>query len=296
MIDHGSSIEHLYEEASKRREPRLFTVMLPILRPPDMLPHAVRSVLAQTASDFELCIISDGAPERTVTRAHELAQSDSRIKVFSFPKGERNGELHRDAVLKGSSATYVAQLGDDDLWLPNHLASLAALLRKADFVSLPQVRVFENEEIYCHRHYSIGSARTRRRMLAHEIFFFGPTECGYRLAAYRKLESGWSPAPSHIYSDQFMWHKFFACNGLTYRTGNSVTSLKFSAVVWQSCPLDIRSEVIGTFAEGLADEASWKRFAQRNRIRMLRSQFITGPVRHLILHLKDRWRSKLRHE
>src|SRR4051812_24050128 len=122
-----------------RAAPPLFSILLPIVRPPAMLPFAIESVLAQSVRDFELFVICDGAPPETVACARDYANRDPRVKVFPFPKGERNGEAHRHAVLGGASGRYVAQIADDDLWLPDHLAELEILLSTADFGNLLHV-------------------------------------------------------------------------------------------------------------------------------------------------------------
>ncbi len=101
----------------------LFTVLLPVLRPPDLLPFAIETVLAQTLSDFELCVVCDGAPSETADCARQYGERDPRVKVFAFEKGERHGEAHRHTVLEQSSARYVTHMSDDDLWFPDYLAS-----------------------------------------------------------------------------------------------------------------------------------------------------------------------------
>ena len=119
--------------------PPLFTVLLPITRPPFMLPFAIESVLAQSVLEFELFIICDGAPPDTVACARDFARRDTRVKVFPFPKGQRHGEAHRHTVLEGAAGRYVAQIADDDLWFPDHLAELEILLSKSDFGNLLHV-------------------------------------------------------------------------------------------------------------------------------------------------------------
>ena len=77
-----------------------FTILLPVHRPPAMLPFAINSVLAQERRDFELFVICDGAPPETAACAQEFAAKDPRVRVFAHPKGERNGELYRDQALR----------------------------------------------------------------------------------------------------------------------------------------------------------------------------------------------------
>lgn len=260
-----------YAVAEALRPPHCFTIMLPIVRPPAMLPNAVRSVLAQTENDFELCIICDGAPLETVACAESMKREDSRIRVFAFDKGLRHGEAHRAAVLNGSRADYVAQIGDDDLWFPDHLRTLGRHLKHADFVSLCQVRMHDGDKISLQHYGDLGDSYTRERMQIELWNFFGPTEAGYRLSAYRALESGWSPAPEGIYSDLFMWRKFLSRQDLRFRSSLAVTSLKFGANDWQEWSLERRAEIIKTYSLRLADPEALANLRQSARVQIAKS-------------------------
>ncbi len=204
----------------------LFTVILAVIRPPAMLPIAIESVLAQSEQDFELCVICDGAPDETVACARQFAQNDARVKVFAFAKGAGQGELYRHQVLSAANSCYVAHISDDDIWFPDHLAELAALLGKVDFGNLPHIVVSPPSELMALL-YDLGDASTRTKMLTSRWNLFGPTACGYRLSAYRKLEEGWSPAPPGIWSDLHMWRKFLAREDFSFGTRTAVTSLHF---------------------------------------------------------------------
>lgn len=249
--DDATGLATLYQAASAPRPSRRFTVLLPIVRPPLTLPHAVRSVLLQSERDFELCILCDGAPPETVAVAEDMASGDDRIRVFAFPKGARHGEAHRAAVLAGSTSRFVAHAGDDDLLLANHLAALGALLEDADFATLPQLRIYPGGKIR-HRHRGdLADPSIRRRMLTETWNFFGPTEAGYRLSAYRGLEAGWSPAPPDLPTDLFMWRKFLRDERLRFVTGFTASSLKFGADNWDALPAETRARLIASYAARL---------------------------------------------
>lgn len=250
--------------AEAPRPPRRFTVLLPVLRPPATLPHAIRSVLAQTEPDLELCVVCDGAPPDTAEAARAFAAEDPRVHVFPFPKGERHGEAHRAATLRGARADFVAQIGDDDLWLPDHLARLAALLARADFVSTPQIRVHADGRLAPPAAFGdLRDPAARARMQTQPWNFFGPTEAGYRLSAYRALPEGWSPAPPGLPTDLFMWRKFLAHPGLRVGSAFAPTTLKFAADDWKNHPLEARAAVIAGWAEALADPVRRRRIRAR---------------------------------
>ena len=51
------------------------------------LEQAVRSILAQTFSDFELLLIDDGSSDGSGPLCDVLAAQDERIRVFHQPNG-----------------------------------------------------------------------------------------------------------------------------------------------------------------------------------------------------------------
>jgi glycosyltransferase involved in cell wall biosynthesis len=201
-----------------------FLILLPIVRPPKLLDFAVRSVMRQSVQDFELHIISDGAPFSTRRAIRRYSRRDPRIFAHLFAKGERNGEAYRDPIIRASGADYVCQIGDDDLWFPNHLAEIEGLLATCDFGHTIQTEAAPGFKLFP-RPESLGDAETVRRMLEERFNFFGPTACGYRREAYLRLGRGWEPAPQDVYSDLFMWRKFLSHPQIAYRTLARCTSL-----------------------------------------------------------------------
>lgn len=251
-----------------------FTILLPVVRPPDMLVHAVASVQAQRRGDFELFVVCDGAPAETVAAAEALAANDQRIRVRAFPKGERHGEAHRAEVMREASGRLVAQIGDDDLWLPDHLDALARLLARADFGSLLQTYVQPDGRLSVLRHADLGDPRVRERMQAKTWNFFGPTEAGWRMSAYRALPTGWSPAPRDLPTDLFMWRKFLALPDARFATRFAFTALKFGATDWNAIPIAERSRAIADWADRLGDPAA---------LRWVRAEMRRLAVQHLSL-------------
>lgn len=207
-----------------------FSILLPVYRPPDLLPFAVESVLAQSRQDFELFIVCDGAPAETVAVAQAFAARDSRILVRAHPKGARHGEAWRHAALCAARGTFVCHLGDDDLWLPEHLEELAALLAEADFGHCLHVETHPDGRALPVMG-NIAIARTREQLLREAVNLCGPTCAGYRLAAYRALPEGWAPGPAGVWSDLNMWRKFLRQPGLRFLTRYAVTAVCLPAAL-----------------------------------------------------------------
>jgi glycosyltransferase involved in cell wall biosynthesis len=233
----------------------LFTVLLPVIRPPALLPYAIETVLAQSERDFELCIIGDGAPEETIACARSYADRDARVKVFAFPKGERHGEAHRHTVLGQASSRYVAYIGDDDLWFPNHLAELTELLAEVDFGNLPQINVWA-DQTYSPQFGDLSIPATRQKLLTGHGVFFGPTFAGYRLESYRRLPVGWSPAPKQLATDLYMWRKFLCRADMTFATRFVVTGLHMAAALHSEMSLEQRATENRLWFERIQDPAA----------------------------------------
>jgi glycosyltransferase involved in cell wall biosynthesis len=243
-----------------------FTVLLPVHRPPALLPFAIETVLAQEVDDFELFVICDGAPAETAACARDYARRDKRVRVFTFAKGERHGEAYRHQALTQAGGELVAQIADDDLWLPNHLGELSALLAEADFGHTIHTIVDPGGAVQPYIG-DLARPELRARMLTEPFNFFGPSAAGYWLAAYRRLETGWSPAPADVWTDLHMWRKFLCRDDLVFATRMIITTLSFPAPQRADMTLAARAEELRAWSSRLAEpgeratviEAAWRR-------------------------------------
>jgi glycosyltransferase involved in cell wall biosynthesis len=88
------------------------------------LGAAIVSVLNQSWSDFELVVVNDGSRDRTAEVAERVA--DARVHlVHQTNKGTASA---RNTGIEQSSAPLIAILDSDDLWLPNYLETMTAVL------------------------------------------------------------------------------------------------------------------------------------------------------------------------
>jgi hypothetical protein len=258
-----------------------FTILLPVHRPPSMLPCAITSVLGQTRPDFELFVICDGAPPETAACAQEFAAKDARIRVFVHPKGERSGEPYRDQALRSARGRYVCQIADDDLWFPNHLEEMALLLDQAEFGNVLQVNVGGSGKITCALG-DLAREEIRHAMLTERMNFFGPTAAGYRLETYRRLPVGWVPAPPDIWTDLHMWRKFLSLPGIVCATRFSFTGLHLGASVRGEMSDQARAEENRRLLETIQDPMRRDAIIQTvMRHLSLRAQLTHRTVRHL---------------
>jgi glycosyltransferase involved in cell wall biosynthesis len=122
-------------------DPAAVDVILPTYRRPHTIGFAIRSVLGQSHPRFTLHVVGDGCDAQTeaVVRSFD----DPRIRFRRFPKGTGFGYVHRNTVLKESSAPYIAYMTDDDLWFPDHLERGLARLQdgKLGLVAFRSIQV-----------------------------------------------------------------------------------------------------------------------------------------------------------
>jgi len=108
----------------------LVSVIMPAYNAGRFLEEAVRSVMTQTVTDWELLILDDGSKDDTAQIAESLAAEDARIR---FLPNERNMGVARTRnrgfdLCRGQ---YVALLDSDDVWLPEKLEKQLALAQAA---------------------------------------------------------------------------------------------------------------------------------------------------------------------
>ncbi len=244
-----------------RSDDPTFLVLLPVLRPPHLLPFAVQSVLHQTRQDFELHIVCDGAPDETARAARDLARRHRRVAAHVFPKGERNGEAYRDPIIRESRARVVCQIADDDLWFPDHLAEIGRLLDGVGFGHTIQTEAAPGG-VMRPRLGDISDPRTARRMIQERFNLFGPTASGYRREAYLKLPEGWTPAPPDVWSDLHMWRKFLRHEGIRCGTRFSFTNLHIAAPRHQGMTIEDREAINRAWWDRVANPDALDRIIQ----------------------------------
>ena len=95
------------------------------------LREAVASVFAQqTDRAWQLILVDDGSSDGSLKLALEMqAEHPGRIRVLRHPGGVNCGiSKSRNLALRYAEGTKVAFLDSDDVWLPQHLETLSAIL------------------------------------------------------------------------------------------------------------------------------------------------------------------------
>lgn len=108
-----------------RAVPARVAVVITAYNRADTVGESIESVLAQTCTDFELCVVDDGSTDHTreVARAY---CGDERVHYLYKPNGGQASALNRGVA--ATSAPLISFLDSDCRWLPRKLeAQLAAM-------------------------------------------------------------------------------------------------------------------------------------------------------------------------
>jgi glycosyltransferase involved in cell wall biosynthesis len=101
----------------------MVSVIMPTFNRADTIRRAIRSVQAQTFTDWELIVVDDGSTDATVAL---IEGCDPRLKIL---RQENQGTAGaRNAGLRASAGSYIAFLDSDDEWLPHHLELCVSFL------------------------------------------------------------------------------------------------------------------------------------------------------------------------
>ncbi|MFT2816923.1 glycosyltransferase [Leifsonia sp. A12D58] len=97
----------------------LVSAIMPVRNRAGIIADAIRSVIGQTHSAWELIIVDDGSTDETASVVREFAAIDSRIRlVEQSPSGVCAA---RNNGLDLSSGEFVAFIDSDNAWLPDFI-------------------------------------------------------------------------------------------------------------------------------------------------------------------------------
>jgi len=104
------------------------SVIIPVCNGAATIERALKSVFAQTFSDFEIIVVDDGSTDRTRAIVEDYGDRVQFVEQANCgPSAARNNGVGR------SSGEYIAFLDADDEWLPRKLElTIAAMLADPD--------------------------------------------------------------------------------------------------------------------------------------------------------------------
>lgn len=111
-----------------------FTVIIPLYNKEKYIKNAIKSVLNQTFSDFELVIIDDFSSDKSAAIATTF---ESEKVQLIYHKKNCGLSASRNTGIKKANSNYITFLDADDLWKPTFLESIFQLIQ-----NFPEARIF----------------------------------------------------------------------------------------------------------------------------------------------------------
>jgi glycosyltransferase involved in cell wall biosynthesis len=159
----------------------IFSVIMAAYNRSASMRHSIQSVLAQTCTDFELLVIGDACTDDSEEVAHSFG--DRRVKWYNLVARYGSQTGPNNFGLQNARGEYVAYLGHDDLWAPDHLdtalqafhqrdaevvVSVAMLYGPAESGVRGVTGLFPNDS-YSQRYYVPPSSLLHRRALIETV-------------------------------------------------------------------------------------------------------------------------------
>lgn len=118
----------IWRQAAPRNP--LVSVIIPTYNWSNVLKLAIHSVLWQTEQNFELIVVGDGCTDDSGAVAQ--AFGDARIRWHNLEKNSGHQAAPNNMGVKLARGRYIALLGHDDIWHPDHLRTLLREIRKTN--------------------------------------------------------------------------------------------------------------------------------------------------------------------
>ncbi|MGB9234957.1 MAG: glycosyltransferase family A protein [Terriglobales bacterium] len=105
----------------------LVTIIIPAYQAAERIRETLDSVFEQTYPNFEVVLVNDGSPD---TEALEQAIRRYGESVIYIRQENRGPSGARNTAIRAARGKYIACLDSDDVFLPDHLSRLVALLER----------------------------------------------------------------------------------------------------------------------------------------------------------------------
>lgn len=164
----------------------LVSVVIPTHNRPQMLAEALASVRAQTFTDYEIIVVSNGESDE-MRRQSRCAARLCDASYVALDDG--NLAAARNFAIGRANGEWIAFLDDDDLWLPDKLERQLAAARQtgADLVACDFVAVYpDGHEVIGHRRSPDGWCYVRA--LSHD--YIGPAPSATMVRKNVFIETG----------------------------------------------------------------------------------------------------------
>lgn len=98
----------------------LVSIIMPTYKCRLFIEESIRSVQAQTYTNWELIIVDDCSNDGTISIVLDLKKDDDRISIYQN-RSNSGAAVSRNTALKNAKGRWITFLDSDDLWEPTKL-------------------------------------------------------------------------------------------------------------------------------------------------------------------------------
>lgn len=137
--------------------PNKLSAILSVYNGAPFVEAAVRSILAQTFTDFQFIVVDDGSTDSTVEIIRQI--NDPRVELIQLP-GNQGVPAARNRGLKAATGDYIAVVDADDLSLPDRFRRQIEFLEQHPQVAVvgSQFWAVDQQGVYLFSSRDIGCA------------------------------------------------------------------------------------------------------------------------------------------
>lgn len=107
----------------------LVSVITPSYNSERHIAEMLRSLQAQTLSDWEVCVTDDCSSDATVDIVRRFSEEDPRIRLFQLSRNS-GAAAARNSSLSKARGRFIAYLDADDVWRPDKLERQVAFMKE----------------------------------------------------------------------------------------------------------------------------------------------------------------------
>lgn len=119
-----------------------FTVIIPLYNKENYVERALKSILNQTFTDFEVIIVNDCSTDNSVSKIESYLSDKATLIHHEKNKGL---SAARNTGIQNAKAEYITYLDADDVWKPNFLELIKELI---DTFNEAKIFATNYEEVY----------------------------------------------------------------------------------------------------------------------------------------------------
>lgn len=110
----------------------LVSIIMPSYNCGKFVEETIRSVQAQTYTNWEIIFIDDCSTDDTIAKVLAMKDEDHRIRFFQN-HGNMGAAISRNKALREAKGRWIAFLDSDDVWEPSKLEKQLSFMKKNDY-------------------------------------------------------------------------------------------------------------------------------------------------------------------